>query len=160
MRLREFLLSYDVGCEYLINILKRWLRWNLPAHMLPIIERLRVLLPQLHALAHKESCQLEFTMGYKQGTGHTNGETVETLWAEHNAVGPSTREQNGGARKDSICDYFNSSNWYKNEGRGTWGVHPCPADSQPFRRQISGSPTTKKVASATCSNARPSQLDT
>ena len=119
-QLRQWLLTYDVGCELIANMLERWKEWELPPELLPIIERLKVLLPQLHMLAHKESCQTEFALCYKEGTGHSNGETVETLWAKHNMVGLSTREMNGGARHDALNDFFNSWNWYKTETRGVF----------------------------------------
>ena len=119
-QLRQWLLTYNVGCELIANVLERWKEWELPPGLLPIIERLKVLLPQLHMLAHKESCQTEFALCYKEGTGHSNGETVETLWAEHNMVGLSTREMNGGARHDALNDFFNSWNWYKTETRGVF----------------------------------------
>ncbi|KAI0703979.1 hypothetical protein C8Q76DRAFT_572048, partial [Earliella scabrosa] len=116
--LLEWILTYDVGCSYIANILTRWQEWKLPPDLIPVVQRLRILLPQLHMLAHQESCQCEYAMCYKQGTGHSNGESVEALWAEHNAVGLSTREMNGGARLDALNDFFNSWNWRKNEGRG------------------------------------------
>ncbi|KAI0716590.1 hypothetical protein C8Q76DRAFT_616444, partial [Earliella scabrosa] len=117
-KLLEWILTYDVGCSYIAGILSRWKEWNLPPDLYDVVQRLRILLPQLHMLAHKESCQCEYALCYKQGTGHSNGESVEALWAEHNSVGLSTREMNGGARLDALNDYFNSWNWRKNEGRG------------------------------------------
>ncbi|RPD67426.1 hypothetical protein L227DRAFT_486469, partial [Lentinus tigrinus ALCF2SS1-6] len=124
--LMEWLLTYDVGCEYIANILKRWKDWNLPPDLIDVVRRLWILLPQLHMLAHKEFCQCEYAMCYKQGTGHSNGESVEALWAEHNSVGLSTREMNGGARLDALNDFFNSWNWYKNEGRGKYIARKLP----------------------------------
>ena len=118
--LEEWLLTYDVGCQYIAHLLERWKEWDLPDKYIPIVEKLRILLPQMHMLAHQESCQTDYCMGFKKGTGHTCGEIVETIWAEHNAVGLSTREMNGGARRDALNDFFNSWNWYKNEGRGKW----------------------------------------
>ena len=126
--LLEWLLTYDVGCQYIANLLDRWKEWNLPEKFLHVVENLRILLPQMHMLAHQESCQTDYCMGFKQGTGHTCGEMVETIWAEHNAIGLSTREMNGGARRDALNDFFNSWNWYKNQGRGSslvipWKLH-------------------------------------
>lgn len=116
--LEEWLLTYDVGCQYIAHLLERWKEWKLPEKYIPIVEKLQILLPQMHMLAHQESCQTDYCMGFKKGTGHTCGEIVETIWAEHNAIGLSTREMNGGARRDALNDFFNSWNWYKNEGRG------------------------------------------
>ncbi len=125
--LLEWLMTYDVGCSYLKNILVRWKEGKLPHHLEPIVKRLRVLLPQLHMLAHKDSCQTEFAVCYTSGAGHTNGEAVEPLWATHNQAGPSTREMNGGARHDALNDMFSFWNWVKHE---TMGELP-PSRDQP-----------------------------
>ena len=115
----EHVLTYDVGCEYIAKILARWDQWKLPPEQKKIIEELKILLPQMHILAHQESCQREYCLGYKQGCGQSNGETPEQGWAEHNAVGGCTKEMNGGCRHDIICDHFNRWNWHKNVTRGT-----------------------------------------
>lgn len=60
----------------------------------------------------------------------TTGESVETLWAEHNLVGLSTPEMNGGARHDALNDFFNSWNWYKTETRGRYMLEK---QLEPFR---------------------------
>ena len=115
----EWLLTYDVGCQYLANIQTRWEEWGLPDHLRPLIGELQILLPQLHMLAHQERCQTEYAMCYKRGCGHTCGEMVEVNWAENNAVGLSTREMNAGARQDAICDHLNAQNWRKNVTHGS-----------------------------------------
>lgn len=117
-KLKEWLLSYDVGCTYLINLVKRWDEWNLPPELRKIVEAIKVLLPQMHMLAHKEDCQVDFAMCYKQGNGHTNGETVEVAWSILQDTGRSTREMNGGARHDALSDFVNGLNWDKMVGLG------------------------------------------
>ena len=37
-QLRQWLLTYDVGCELIANMLERWKEWELPPELLPIIE--------------------------------------------------------------------------------------------------------------------------
>lgn len=114
----RWMMTYDVACSYLKKILTRWDEGKLPQHLRPIVEKLQVLLPQLHMLAHKKWCQTEFAMCYTPGAGHTNGEAVEPIWSAHNAAGPSTREMNGGARHDALNDMFSFWNWMKHETMG------------------------------------------
>ena len=113
-KLLEWLLSYDVGCTYVANLLSRWEEWSLPPELRKIIESMKVLLPQMHMLSHKENCQIDFAMCYKQGNGHSNGETVEIAWAILHDTGRSTREMNGGARHDALSDHFSGYNWSVN----------------------------------------------
>ncbi|KAI1784608.1 hypothetical protein LXA43DRAFT_901280, partial [Ganoderma leucocontextum] len=65
MKLLEWLLSYNVGCTYLANMLSQWEEWDLPPEMRRIVESIKTLLPQMHMLSHKEDCQVDFTMCYK-----------------------------------------------------------------------------------------------
>ena len=116
--LHEFLLTYDVGCSYVKNLLARWDKYKLPPHLRDIIQKMKVLLPQMHMLAHKDSCQTEYAVCYTLGAGHSNGESVEILWAVHNLAGLSTREMNGGGRHDALNDLFSFWNWTKNENMG------------------------------------------
>lgn len=154
-RLRQWLLTYDVGCQYIAELLERWKHWKLPPSLLALVERLQILLPQLHMLAHKESCHTQYALCYKQGTGHSNGESVESLWAEHNMVGLSTREMNGGARRDALNDFFNSWNWYKNETRGKC-IYFCKDRRLNMRpiSQVSLPKATGEVEAAGDSNSR------
>ncbi|TBU21114.1 hypothetical protein BD311DRAFT_870016 [Dichomitus squalens] len=91
--------------------------------MRKVLACMKILLPQMHMLAHKESCQIDFAMCYKQGTGHSNGETVEIAWAILNEIGVATREMNGGARHDAICDSINGYNWDKMQGLAEYLAH-------------------------------------
>ena len=90
LRLLEWLLSYDVGCTFLANMLSWWEEWDLPLEMCKIVECIKVLLPQMHMLSHKEDCQVNFAMCYKEGNGHTNSETVKIAWAILRETGCST----------------------------------------------------------------------
>ncbi|KAI0706683.1 hypothetical protein C8Q76DRAFT_629932 [Earliella scabrosa] len=151
----EIMFTYDVGCEYVCRLLDRWKEWNLPPEFLPIVETVKVLLPQLHMLAHKESCQTNYAICYKRGCGHSNGETVESNWFPHNAVGLSTREMNGGARQDSINDHFNFWNWVKNEIRGMQRARPFSMQAAEACTIVVSSLHCSKVAGKTSFAAGP-----
>ena len=127
--LDAWMFTYNVACSYLKGILERWKKGGLPPYLRPVVEKLQVLLPQLHMLAHREWCQTEFAVCYTRGAGHSNGEAVEPVWGEHNAAGLSTREMNGGARHDTLNDIFSFWNWVKHE---RFGERDCRVLSYPM----------------------------
>ncbi|KAI0693053.1 hypothetical protein C8T65DRAFT_586112, partial [Cerioporus squamosus] len=118
--LLAWMMTYDVACSYLKNILDRWDQGGLPPHLKPIVEKLQVLLPQLHMVAHREWCQTKFAVCYTPGARHTDGEAVEPLWASHNQAGRSTQKMNGGARHDALNNMFSFWNWLKHETIGKY----------------------------------------
>ncbi len=110
-------MSYDVACIIIRNILNRC-REHFPA-MVPIMEKLQILLPKLHMYAHKDLCQVIYSLVFSSGFGLSHGEGVETPWAEFNIAGLPTREMTAGARHDALTDLFNFWNWRKVERMGT-----------------------------------------
>ncbi|TFY54299.1 hypothetical protein EVJ58_g8946 [Rhodofomes roseus] len=112
--LLHFIFTYDVACIYGKNMRKRFAA-RFP-HLLPLIDRMQLLLPKLHMLAHKELCQILFALCYSWGAGLSHGESVEHPWAEHNQVGLSTREMGPGHRHDALNAIHNYWNWRKMEG--------------------------------------------
>ena len=95
-KLLHFIFTYNGACIYGQN-LRRWFEERFP-HLVPLLDRLHLLLPKLHALAHREVCQIVYALCYTWGAGLTHGETVEHPWAEHNQAGLSTREMSVGHR--------------------------------------------------------------
>lgn len=115
--LAHFIFTYDVACIYGKKLRERF-EARFP-HLLPIVDRLHLLLPKLHALAHKEICQILFALCYTWGAGLSHGESVEHPWAEHNQVGLSTREMSAGHRHDALNAIHSHWNWCKMEKIGT-----------------------------------------
>lgn len=113
----HFIFTYDVACIYGVNLRKRF-EGRYP-HLVPLLDRMQLLLPKLHALAHKEICQIVLALCYAWGAGLSHGESVEHPWAEHNQVGLSTREMSSGHRHDALNMIHNYWNWCKMEGAGT-----------------------------------------
>ena len=119
--LSHFIFTYDVACIYGKKLHERFAA-RFP-HLLPVIDRLHLLLPKLHALAHKEICQILYALCYSWGAGLSHGESVEHPWAEHNQVGLSTREMSAGHRHDALNAIHSYWNWCKTEKLGTYFAH-------------------------------------
>ncbi|KAL6298965.1 hypothetical protein BKA93DRAFT_830299 [Sparassis latifolia] len=116
--LLHIIFTYDVTCIYKVNIFKQFgARFS---HLIPLVNRIQMLLPKLHMLTHKEACQVLYALCYTWGTGLTHGESVEHPWAEHNQAGLSTHEMGAGHHHDALNDIHNYWNWQKVENVGTF----------------------------------------
>ncbi|EIW58976.1 uncharacterized protein TRAVEDRAFT_102679, partial [Trametes versicolor FP-101664 SS1] len=104
-------LTYDVACIIIHNLLTRC-REYFPEKV-AMLENLQVLLPKLHMYAHKDLCQIVYSLAYSTGFGLSHSEGVETPWAEFNIAGLPTREMSAGARHDALTDLFSFWNWRK-----------------------------------------------
>ncbi|KAH9852417.1 hypothetical protein C2E23DRAFT_710095, partial [Lenzites betulinus] len=104
-------LTYDVACIIIRNLLHRCRRYF--PDMVPMVEKLQLLLPKLHLYVHKDLCQVVYALAFATGFGLTHGEGVETPWAEFNITGLPTRKMSAGARHDALTDLFNFWNWGK-----------------------------------------------
>ncbi|EPS99173.1 hypothetical protein FOMPIDRAFT_17276, partial [Fomitopsis schrenkii] len=103
--------TYDVACIYRVNLRKHF-EGRYP-HLVPLLDRMQLLLPKLHALTHKEICQIVLALCYAWGAGLSHGESVKHPWAEHNQVGLSTRKMSSGHRHDALNMIHNYWNWCK-----------------------------------------------
>jgi hypothetical protein len=94
-------ISYDIVCQWKINIKERMER--LPARLTeqapelpPITERLSFGLPVWHASAHKQDCQVTYSLRYQRGMVHTDREGIERSWLCINGQSLSTKEMGPG----------------------------------------------------------------
>ncbi|TFK60153.1 hypothetical protein BDN72DRAFT_779774 [Pluteus cervinus] len=108
---RWIVVSYDIWCQYRINLAKR-VQQHFPDH-LPILDHVRGAVPKMHVKGHMEECQLRWSFNYLPNSGETCGEKIETSWAEQNQSAGSTKQQNAGHRHDSLDDIFGFWNWNK-----------------------------------------------
>ncbi|THU78443.1 hypothetical protein K435DRAFT_586670, partial [Dendrothele bispora CBS 962.96] len=73
--------SYDIVCQWSRKVAERLK--NLP----PLVRlnlTLRILyfvIPKLHILGHLISCQEKFSLNYTYGSGQTDAEGIERVWA-------------------------------------------------------------------------------
>ncbi|TFK59992.1 hypothetical protein BDN72DRAFT_722176, partial [Pluteus cervinus] len=108
---RWIMVSYDIWCQYHINLSKR-VEKHFPEHV-PILSHIRGAVPKMHVKGHVEECQLRWSFNYLPNSGETCGEKIETGWAEQNQSAGSTKQQNAGHRHDSLDDIFGFWNWNK-----------------------------------------------
>ncbi|KAF7969559.1 hypothetical protein HWV62_26913 [Athelia sp. TMB] len=108
------LLTYDINCQYGINLVERF-RKSFPG-LVGTAEKLVLLVGKMHLRGHKEDCQYRFSLNYTDCCGHTAGEAIEGSWAEAKQAGTSTKEMNPGHRHDTLTDYQNDWNHGKVQG--------------------------------------------
>ncbi|KAJ7673933.1 hypothetical protein DFH06DRAFT_1319055 [Mycena polygramma] len=110
-RLRWIMFTYDIWCQYSINLPTRWTD-HFPS-MVWMLDRIRGAIPKMHIHGHVELCQLLWNLNWLAYSAFTVGEMIETGWAEHNLTAGSTKEMNDGNRHDSVDDTSGSWNWDK-----------------------------------------------
>jgi hypothetical protein len=110
-RNRWIMISYDIWCQYGVNLIKRF-REHFPS-ILPMVSRVRGAIPSAHIRGHLLHCQVLWAFKYIKYSGETYGELIETSWAEQNQTAGSTKEQNDGHRHDTLDDFFGYWNWTK-----------------------------------------------
>ncbi|KAJ7060233.1 hypothetical protein C8F01DRAFT_1253560 [Mycena amicta] len=118
--LKSVLVSYDIACQWQINLPARAEHIRGAGGLLTDLQKLEMQfgLPVWHAAAHEASCQAEYSLSYTEGVGKTDGEGIEQTWAVLNPVGWATKEMGEGARHDAIEDKVDHLNFEKNIGQG------------------------------------------
>ncbi|KAJ7716378.1 hypothetical protein B0H16DRAFT_1741305 [Mycena metata] len=114
----RFFVSYDIACQWHINI---WTRMNSYEREIRIVDDttfLVFLVPKFHLPAHIEACNIKFSFNLTRHVGQTDGEAPERGWANANPLAGSTREMGPGARRDKLNEHFNDLNWKKTIGLG------------------------------------------
>lgn len=112
--LPRLVLSYDIACQWSKN-LATWMA-RLPEHLRLDLDAVQTTfsIPKFHLSgAHGDLCQGPFSLNFKEGVGHTDGEGIERNWARVNGAAHSTREMGPGSRHDTLDDTMGHSNWRK-----------------------------------------------
>ncbi|KAF6746229.1 hypothetical protein DFP72DRAFT_823348 [Ephemerocybe angulata] len=109
-------LSYDIGCQWIINLMQRCNRYGDNVFTKNDDFKVNCLVPKFHLAAHVASCQTEFSFNLTPGVGRTDGEAPERGWALSNKLAASTREMGPGNRRDTLDDSFGDMNWTKTVG--------------------------------------------
>ncbi|KAJ7017626.1 hypothetical protein C8F04DRAFT_1279060 [Mycena alexandri] len=108
--LQRFYVSYDIACQWHINIWNRMKDYDAQIHYDPRGKFMPFLVPKFHLPAHIEACNLLFSFNLTPGVGQTEGESPERGWANTNPLAGSTKEMGPGARRDTVDDHFNDWN--------------------------------------------------
>ncbi|KAF7325884.1 hypothetical protein MKEN_00439200 [Mycena kentingensis (nom. inval.)] len=129
-------LSYDIACQWKINLLERMPR--LPSNMQKNFTEIVIQfgLPVWHAPGHKTDCQKENDLGLKRGVGKTDGEGIERFWSRLNPAAYSSKEMTLGHRADFIDDRIDNNNYLKNMTLGTTLQRRLVVARAECRRQI------------------------
>ncbi|KJA13561.1 hypothetical protein HYPSUDRAFT_151472 [Hypholoma sublateritium FD-334 SS-4] len=105
-------ISYDIVCQWFINIFNRMLAWPKELHPRAGLS-LRPLIPKFHEPAHLEKGHEQYSFNLAEGMGLSDGECPERVWGSHNPLAGSTRTAGPGTRDDILDDNFGHWNWLK-----------------------------------------------
>ncbi|KAJ7916080.1 hypothetical protein B0H13DRAFT_2231764 [Mycena leptocephala] len=115
----RFFVSYDIACQWHINLLLRMLEYdNVELTIDSEGKYLTFLVPKFHLPAHIEACNLKYSFNLTRDVGQTDGEAPERGWSEANPLARSTKEMGPGSRCDALDDHFNDGNHKKIVGLG------------------------------------------
>ncbi|KAG6818426.1 hypothetical protein H0H93_005084 [Arthromyces matolae] len=82
-------------------------------YSIPSKTEIRPAIPKMHETAHEKDNHERFSLHYLAGVGLTDGESIERMWAGHNALGNATKTMGPGTRHDVLDDHFGFWNWSK-----------------------------------------------
>jgi Kyakuja-Dileera-Zisupton transposase len=117
----DALLMYDVVCQYAVHFAERVER-N-PYLSMPENLQLSTGIGVWHVHGHIEECFPRYYPAFIPGTGHVDGEILETLWSHLNLISGSARSMSTSHRQEVLDDHMNDSNWGKWVGIG--GLSTC-----------------------------------
>ncbi|KAG6913835.1 hypothetical protein DXG01_004024 [Tephrocybe rancida] len=106
------LISYDIACQWFIHLLERMDNWP-ESYQIPSTTQIRPALPKMHEAGHARKKHERLSLCYLRGVGLTDGESVERMWAGHNALGNAMKIMGPGTRHDVLDDHFGFWNWQK-----------------------------------------------
>ncbi|KAJ7433325.1 hypothetical protein B0H11DRAFT_1663738, partial [Mycena galericulata] len=110
----QFFVSYDIACQWHINIWRRMLSYqNQTLTIDGTGKYITFLIPKFHLPAHIEACNLKFSFNLTRYVGLTDREAPERGWANTNPLVNSTKEMSPGSRRDTLDDHFNDWNHKK-----------------------------------------------
>ncbi|KAF7326221.1 CxC2 domain-containing protein [Mycena kentingensis (nom. inval.)] len=115
-RLLRLMLSYDIACQWWKHLKERLLKLPPLVRLSLVFAMIRFVIPKMHIKAHTLACQLLFSLYLALGSGQTDGEGIERLWAMSGAVAASTKLSGPGARADQLDDHWGFWNWMKTAG--------------------------------------------
>nr|GAT58172.1 predicted protein [Mycena chlorophos] len=73
----------------------------------------RFVVPKLHILGHKTTCQTEYSLSYLPGSGQLDGEGIKREWSNVGGLTGSTKVRGPGVRADALEDHWAFWNWTK-----------------------------------------------
>ncbi|KAF8879143.1 hypothetical protein BD779DRAFT_1612947 [Infundibulicybe gibba] len=105
--------SYDIACQWSRNLFKRMSTYPHRLHIRQSTKNITFAVPKFHLPAHREHCQITYSLNFLPRVGRTDGEAPERGWAALNPVASSTKEMGPGSRRDTLDDILGDYNWRK-----------------------------------------------
>lgn len=105
------LVLYDVMCQYFVHLREHFSQS--PHLTFPSGLRIQRGIGQFHVHGHIPQCFARFSSNFISGAGMQDGEIIETLWNQTNAIADSTRGMSSAHHREVIDDHMNDSNWKK-----------------------------------------------
>jgi hypothetical protein len=120
LTLLRIVITYDIACQWSKNLERR--TQKLPDRIKPNLEKTSITaaVPSWHINGHGSDCQVNYALAYREGTGRTCGDEIESTWSQTNSLGASVREMASGGRHESLNDHFNGINFRKMVGLREW----------------------------------------
>ena len=121
--LLEFLLIYDINCQYLVHF---WEQLHNARYYLELDPATKLLgaIGKFHLADHVDSCFSKWSLNFVKGAGHIDGEIMETLWLGMNKVSGAARSMSKANRQETLDNYMRDSNWKKTVGIGEFFMNP------------------------------------
>lgn len=112
-RIRHF---YDINCQHCVNFRTRVL--GNPKFLSWPFEDIQTIfgIGEFHINGHIPKCFPRYSSQFIEGAAVTDGEILESLWAEINEISPSCASSSLPNRTEVLDDHFNSSNFRKGTG--------------------------------------------
>ena len=110
--LRELLIIYDVNCQYLVHFEERLEDVSQYLSLDPDMEVFGAI-GKFHLVDHVDSCFSKWSLNFMKGSGHIDGEIMETLWSGMNKVSGAARSMiKAHRRQETLDDYMRDVNQY------------------------------------------------
>ena len=109
----QVLVSYDIACQWHKNLQARLNGYNASPFEIATLTYWNVVIPKFHLPGHGQDCQSLYNLAYTKFAGRTDGERIESGWAQTNPVATWTRESGPNARRGILDDHWNAGNWQK-----------------------------------------------
>jgi hypothetical protein len=120
--IQNFVLSYDIACQWSANIHKRLKNYGTKIKLAGKNIRTRFVVPKFHLHAHGQKCQENYSLNFTPGAGRTCGEGIEAGWADCNGAALATREMSRAGRQEALDDIFGAINWRKYLSLGAYYI--------------------------------------
>ncbi|KAF7308828.1 CxC2 domain-containing protein [Mycena kentingensis (nom. inval.)] len=105
--------SYNVSCQWSKELRERLLRLPPLVRLSLVLALCRFVVPKMHIKGHIVLCQLMFSLALVPGSGNTDGEGIERLWAAIAGLAASTKLSGHGARADALDVHWSFWNWMR-----------------------------------------------